>query len=297
MGRKSTFSHINLSPLKRYNLNVPNFGGVDFTSKQFDVSTGRAIDLLNFMYKDRVIQKRNGYEHVLTIKPTNDYLVKDFDTGETVSQEIHTNNTHFNGMWRFTGEDDREHIIAHIGKLLYEYDKNTKQFTPLTTEEAIYPGSDGRNHYRYYEYEDYRSFAFVGKKRLWFLGGNHYMVIRYYNGALTIKPVDQDENTFIPTTTISITYTDAKDSGNRASLDYANMLTMWRQNLLLSGIGKRESEGITLTRNYEYELDGPLYTPKSDDDMVNLVGDKPITPETKKLLADVRVIIKHRGVI
>jgi len=291
------FRHYNLKPLKRYTLNVQAFGGIDFSSKQFDVSSHRAIDAKNYYLKNNFIQKRNGYEQLLQLDPTNNYLVKDFVTGETVSTELHHNTVHFNGMWKFIAEDGQEHVIAHIGKLLYEFKLEDKSFTPLTTEGMSFLGADGHYHYRYYEYEDYRSFAFVGKNRLWFLGGNHYMVIRFKdNSILSVEPVDKSEDSFIPTTTISISYTDAITT-NRQSLDYPNMLNMWRQNLLLSGLGKIKDEKVSLTKYFEYELDGSLYTPNSEDDVINILAGKSMTTATLKALANIRVIVKHRGKI
>ena len=123
------------------------------------------------------------------------------------------------------------------------------------------------NYYECYEYEDFKSFAFNGGDRLWFLGGNKYMLIRYLNGQILITPVEDSDFAPIPTTQISITYKNAR-AGQRAKLDNVNLLNVLRKNKLISGIGKNEDEK-TKTDYYDYTLDAPLICKNKARDMAN----------------------------
>lgn len=302
MPRESTFRHYGVSGNNRQTLNITKFGGVDFSSQRFNVESHRAIDLQNFIYKDGIIQKREGYEELYDIKPIS-YLVKPFDNSSITSPTININGVKFNGFWSFIAEDGIKHIIAHIGNLLYEiknYNQDHIDFEPLTNEDGLFQGSDSLYYPRYYKYEDYKSFAFVGSNRLWFLGGNKFMVIRFTgNSILSIEAVENSDQTFIPTTTIGIAYKNAITSG-RSGLDYANLLTMWRKNTLLSGIGKKESD-YTRTLYFEYTLDAPLILPSTQQDIASMEAVSKaerfnaLSNSTKQALSQIHLIIEERG--
>lgn len=287
MGRNSTFNHYRLKIDKdsRKTLNIASFGGIDFSSQRFNVESKRAIDAKNFIYRDGVIQKRFGYEELYLV-PIIKYIRKPFDNDDNVENVVQENTRNFNGIWCFLAEDGERHIIAHIGKLLFEVEglgTNNLVFNPIYYDSSLVQGRDEANYYRLaYEYEDYKSFAFVGSNRFWFLGGNKYMCLRYVknNGITTryINIVEDGDETFIPTTTISITYKNATTSG-RSNLDYTNLLTMWRKNQFISGVGKEETEK-TKTPFFDYTLDAPLITKNRGKDM-----------------AKVSIVIKERGEI
>lgn len=271
--KRSAFRPYGLGSAQRRQLEVKSFGGVDYSTQKFLIADGHAIDLKNFIYKDGVIQKRNGIEQLLTI-PTFEYIPANFDNPTSPSvDEIHTNefNKTFNGIWKFEAEDGREHIVAHIGKLLYEITNITSEYieaSPITTGTGT---ANGEIHHLAYEFEDYKSSAFVGGKKLWFLGGNKYMCLRYQsNGFNTIRSffsVEDSDHTPIPTTTISITY---KNSivNQRTGLDNVNLLTEWRKNKLITGTTKSEDEK-TKTVFFEYTLDAPLIV-KNQSDMADI---------------------------
>lgn len=255
------------APKTRYTKQIKKFLGVDYSSQKFLVGDGRAIDLLNYIYKNGVIQKRHGFEELFQITPF-DYAPKDFDGNDVL--EVHTNPINFNGIWRLRFEDGEFHTIAHIGKLLYEV-KNMEDGKP-SFEPIVYSPTqvyiEGRYYYRCYEYEDFKSFAFNGGDRLWFLGGNKFMLIRYLeNYGLMVVPVEDSEFSPIPVTQISITYKNAR-AGQRANLDNVNLLNVLRKNRLISGIGKDEDEK-TKSDFYDYTLDAPLICKNEARDMAN----------------------------
>ena len=267
MAKMSNFNPTSISKVKKYTKTIQRFLGVDYSSQKFLVGDGRAIDLLNYIYKDGVIQKRLGFEELFQIKPFN-YVPKDFDGNDVL--EVHTNTINFNGIWRLRFEDGLFHTIAHIGKLLYEVvnlEDGKPSFEPILyspTQVTV----EGQNYYQCYEYEDFKSFAFNGGDRLWFLGGNKFMLIRYLeNDGLLVVPVEDSQFAPIPVTQISITYKNAR-AGQRANLDNVNLLNVLRKNRLISGIGKDEDEK-TKSDFYDYTLDAPLICKNEARDMAN----------------------------
>lgn len=316
--KKSAFRPLSLNQATRNNLSVSKFGGVDYSSQKFLVATGRAIDLMNFIYKDGVIQKRSGYEELLKVKDF-DYIPASFDTPTSpLVEEIHTNkdtyerthdtkidtnkvyytrndsnnvytrvenpdvweissyyelisNKQINGIWQFLAEDGQVHVIAHIGHLLYEI-KNLDNKDKITCEPilSVHNASasvDGQVRYLAYEFENFKSCAYVGGNKLWFQGGNKYMLLRFETGNTEFIAVENSRYAPIPVTTMSITYKNAI-SGGRQSLDSVNLLTKWRKNKMISGVTKAEDEK-TKTPFFEYNLDAPLIV-QSESDMVDI---------------------------
>lgn len=272
--KTSAFRHYNLNQANRHQMEVKSFFGVDYSTQKFLISDGHAIDLKNYIYKDGVMQKRNGIEQIALVRDFS-YIPADFDEpSKPLVDEIHSNENEktINGMWKFVAEDGKEHIAAHIGKLMYEItniDNDFIEVSPITIGTAIV---EGEKHYLAFEFEDYKSFAIVGGNKLWFLGGNKYMCLRFVKATETTSKsmffaLEDSDFTPIPTTSISITY---KNSivNRRTSLDSVNLLTKWRKNQLISGTTKQEDEK-TKTTFYEYTLDAPLIV-KDRKDMASI---------------------------
>lgn len=272
--KRTHFQHYSLNQSNRKNLEISNFVGVDFSTPRFQMSNNHAIDLLNYIYKDGYIQKRNGIEKIFQKKET-EYIEVKFD-GE-ITNEHYINPINFNNIWKFVADDDKEHIIAHIGNLLYEIKFD---FLGNIICEPILAKIGISNYPLCYKFENFKSQAFVGGKKLWFLGGNKFMVIYFDNGSNTIKitPVENSIYAIVPTTSMSITY---KNSivNKRQSLDNVNLLSKFRKNLLISGTSKNENE-LTRTQYFEYTLDSPLICENEDKDMANF-----------------KVVIEERGTI
>lgn len=263
MSKPSYFKPISVNASKhRKTKNISRFLGVDYTSQKFNVADGRAIDLLNYIYKDGVVQKRNGYEEIFKVKPTQ-YYVYDFDG--VAGNTLKTNDINFNSLYSFLAEDNQVHLVAHIGKLLYEItdieDERYMRIEPIKVmTSGQYPVC--------YEFLNYKSSAFVGGRKLWFLGGNKYMILRFTSQDNPIlEPVENSEFASIPTTTISRTYVDAIVNG-AMSYDKVNLLQRFRKNKFISGVGKVDDPKI-ITSNYEYELDSPLICKNENLDMAN----------------------------
>ena len=67
MKRTTGFNGISYSTKTRQSLNVGQFKGVDYTTPSFEVSTNRALDMLNFIRYGEVLEKRKGLTHFLSI--------------------------------------------------------------------------------------------------------------------------------------------------------------------------------------------------------------------------------------
>lgn len=245
--KKSSFKPYSLGSSNRKTYQINQFLGVDYSTQKFQINNNRAIDILNYIYKDGVVQNRNGITQLINVKRINYIPVG--------SEEVKVNENNINNIWQFLAEDNKRHIVAHIGKLLFEIkyieDEEAIEVVPLIVSNKCY------------EFENYSSQAFVGANKLWFLGGNKYMVLRFRElVGMTLEPVEESDLVQIPTTTISITYANALVS-KRHSLDKVNLLTKWRKNRLLSGIGKEETS-VTST-NFDYTLDAPMIFEKESD--------------------------------
>lgn len=229
--------------------------GLDKASLPFEGDPSRALEELNYVYRDGKVQKRYGTLELLNVKPTH-YSKVEFDGTATGGQSVNT--TEWNGIFRFKGEDGLYHLIAHIGKLLYEVSETDGgwEAKPITANTTTY-SYGGETYVSCYEFESYKSTAFVGANSLYFLGGNQFMRLRYKAGSIrTFLPVEDGPDTYVPTTTISITYEGAVASG-RQSYDQANLLSRFRKNLLLGGTGKSDDSTL-VPKDFEFTLDSPI---------------------------------------
>lgn len=273
MPKTTNFRHYSLDQSTRYTLNISSFLGVDYSTQKFLISDGRAVDMRNFVYRDGVVQKRHGTETLFQLSPLR-YIKADWlgtaDSEVSVNcGETEGDPPRFNGMWRFLAEDGEYHIVAHIGKLLYEIKDLGKDWLSIEPISIGTATAEGELAKLCYEFEDYKSSAYVGGGKLWFQGGNKYMLLRFLSdGSCSLKPCEDDMGiTPIPTTCISITYKDAI-SANRMALDAVNLLTMWRKNKLISGVGRNKDLTET-TSDYEYVLDAPLVWKDEKKDMAS----------------------------
>lgn len=235
MAYKKPYQPYSFDQSDRKTLTITNFGGVDLSSQKFNVSSARAIQSLNFVYRDGMIQKRFGYEQIYQLK------------GDS---------TNFNGIWSFKAEDGEQHIVAHIGSKLYE-------ITNINNENIEFKAFRETCN----ELIDQKSFAFVSGNKLWVLGGIKYLCVRFASGnGVHLFKVEEMLEVFVPTTTSSITETyaniDAKDT--RKTYQPVNMLTKWRKNACITGIGRSETMKYT-SKSYVYELDAPIIWENEND--------------------------------
>ena len=272
MPRNTTYRHYDLKFAKGYKktLTINKFMGVDYGLAQLQVADYHAVDLQNIIFKDRVNQKRHGWQQLAKMSNTTYYVEKEDGTYEQ------RNNTYnFNGIWSFVGEDNQVYVVAHIGKLLYKITGIGKDMNFLNCNIELIATSKVYNGVIINvakELEDYKSQAFYGNKRLYILGGNKYYVLRGLNSNLTLKEVEDDENTYIPVTTIGIVAANSLSSGESSlghatSLDDVNLMTQYRKNKLVTGMPIASE--VKKTRYNDYELDTCI-NPKKNTDINNI---------------------------
>lgn len=237
---------------KRKTYSITFNKGIDKASLPFEANPARALDALNYVYRDGKVQKRFGINQLVQSEATQYKVYGGADTLKTNSKEI-------NGIWRFLAEDGAYHIVAHIGKLIYEVKESDGVYSLTLLTKATSKA---------YELENYKSTAIVGNKRLYILGGNKLMLLRFPTvGTYSYEPVEDHQLAYVPTTTISITYFNAKASG-RQSLDQVNLMTEWRKNKLLSGVGVSSEMTRVYDANtygYLYQLDSPIIEKEDGD--------------------------------
>lgn len=260
--RKSTYAHYDLSFHKQKTLAIAKFLGVDFNPAQLQVADNHAVDMENILYKNRVNQKRTGWEQLALIKPTVYHVV---NQDGSITQK--TNTVSFNAFWEFEDEVGNKCCVAHIGHLLYIVNKIGQgttfldfQLTPLT--QTII---DGQNQYNMaLELEDYKSFAQAGYGRLFIFGGNKLYVLKVKQGIYTLKEVEDDEDTYIPVTTIGITEVDSAVNEQQI-LDDVNLMTQWRRNKCVSGTYLDDGVSLRTTRFTDYQLDTSILPKRPTD--------------------------------
>ena len=275
---RTTYRHNNVSEPDKKTFTVSNFKGVDYTPGQLNVDDFHATEISNIIYKDKVNQKRNGWEQIGKVGAVT-YRVKN-DDGTYTQKE---NTTNINGVWFFK-EDSTEYKIAHIGKLLFKIDglgknKSFLEFslTPITKSEK--QADDTYINFVEVELNDAPSIAFYGSKRLYILDGQNYIVLKL-DGSNSIDLVEDDEETYIPTTTIGIT--DKNSSIKMAApLDDVNLLTQWRKNKLVSGTYVDDGVSLQKTQFWDYELDTAIVfkNPSDINDIEIVVKTLEITKE------------------
>ena len=76
MPRNNTYRHYDLSFPKNTKkvLNVSKFMGVDYGVAQLQVADYHAVDILNIVFKDRVNQKRHGWQQLFEMGNTTYYI-------------------------------------------------------------------------------------------------------------------------------------------------------------------------------------------------------------------------------
>lgn len=218
-----------LTPGARGSWEVKDLRGVDFSSSPMEVSPRRATQAVNFLNEAGITQKRNGWEQRCMI------------TKDGVPQRI-------NGIFEFVDGEHRE-VLVHAGRRLYRIkERQANGVYPVVdvTETGTYaPAAVDVE-----RLTDTRSQVFLQGGKMYWIGAGDFLVYGSWNGgeSYELRRVYDNEDTYIPKTTINIGY-----SGNdaRSALDAVNYMTGWRRNGM-TGLSAEVSE---YTPTAEYYLD------------------------------------------
>ena len=201
----------NISLKERKTLQLTDFRGVDFSSSPLRVQSNRASSMRNFINEYGVNKKRNGWNELLKIKHGG------------VAQRI-------NGIFEYVNGDRRE-MLVHAGKRFYRLTKTDGKYSyqDITLSSTYAPAKCDVELLK-----DQRSQAFFNKGKAYIIGCGDYLVYGTWNDGKTfeLRRVVNNEDTYIPTTTISIDDDSVADD-LRGSLDDVNFLSTKRINQLL----------------------------------------------------------------
>lgn len=266
MKNQVTFKNLatsNLSDSAENEVVIKDFGGVDYSHSTLFVDTSRATQMSNFIKEDGINQKRKGYREIYqfpaTYKSDSDgQKVADYDPINGVWElttslfnkekglyELKTNiivqagNKFYAMLKKHTEKDSNgvEEVIIEEG-ITTEANDYDSRYT-LSSKEIKFPsGKDYSSQIPF----DTLSTGIVADEKLYVLTGSIYLMIGYFGDRkeLEIRKVEDDEYTYLPTTTINIPpneYNKCLDDSTyvlkSSAFDDVNMLNRNRKNLLL----------------------------------------------------------------
>lgn len=221
----------NVSVKKENRLELSGFLGVDLSSSPLNVSNKRASYARNFINENGINRKRNGWKEVMRFVDKNGVALK------------------INGIFNYTINAERISLV-HAGNKIYRVKYNPE--TNLYQKEDLVSGNSLVNQNLI---QNERSSAFVNSEKIWIICGD-YLVFSKSEDKYSLKRVEDDEDTYIPTTTIGI----VKDGehAERRSLDNVNFLNRKRKNRLLGAEANStwtvDSNSIDLGTKVEVEI-------------------------------------------
>lgn len=213
---------------------LSKFKGVDYSSSPMQVKNYRATDMENFLLKDGVLSKRNGFEQIKRFSNVHGYVSNIWKSPD-------------GGYIYIVGTD--ESAFIYWCKKLPQGDESVDQEDVLLTS--------------VFNITSRKASAFYSKDKMYILCGDYFVYGNFKSQDGTdnwqLKRVADDrENTYIPTTTINIVRENSK-----LGLAYPNQLNE-KANLL---INVRRNELVGEEKDEEqihalYLLDGQLGIPQ-----------------------------------
>ena len=214
---------------------LSNFKGVDYTKAELDIAENRAYQMENFIFKDGINQKRNGYKEIFQLPEAKP----------------------INGYWEFVDSSKRIHRIVHSGTKFYRItlgkeDLNKDYYSNSYEELGLF--------YRPYYFDetewmsylagikDRKSFGVIRGDRLYIFCGIMLVYGSWDNNKTwELRAVRDNIDTYIPVTTTNITHLLYTGNSSRASLEEVNMMHTYRINQLY---GDKSEIAIESIENY-----------------------------------------------
>lgn len=214
---------------------LSDFRGIDTASPIYAVQSSRATAMVNFICKDGINHKRNGWRQVQRVLDSEG------------------NGIAVNGYFKFEIANKPLKVI-YAGTSFFVFDGETNDQLTIT---------DNLDHTML---KNRPVSMFVDNDRAYFIGMGDFIVLGIYGGNLEFRRVYNDEYTYVPTTTMNINpeETDyyengqAVEYGSRQTFRDVNILTAKRKNTLIgSDYYMNAKEGaVTLPVTRTYKLDG-----------------------------------------
>lgn len=209
----------NMALKERKTLSLGDFKGVDFSTSPLEVSPHRATDMVNLINEYGTNRKRNGWCELFRIE-------NDARGGRRI-----------NGVFEY-----EDYLIVHAGARFFKVVKVGEEYEYIDiTESGTYEPSKVDTS----RLADARSEAYLLKKRLYIIGAGDFLVYGTWDDGKTyeLRRVENDEDTYIPTTTININCDAESDNDVRGTLDMPNLLCKKRINQLV-GIGSENASWL-----------------------------------------------------
>ena len=211
---------------------IGNFLGVDYASSRLNVSDYRASDMKNLIHKDGVNHKRPGWNEIIKIA---------WDTVNDIYDPTGTP-LRINGFWNYTDSYDKEHTIIHAGHKILSFESIGENSFETSTPQDITKSCTYAPEYTNLvdwqkkitdNIKDERSFGIIRGDRLYIFCGI-YLVYGTWDDGTTyeLRPVEDNEDTYIPVTTIGIS-ANGSEINVRQTMDEVNLLSRKRRNKLI----------------------------------------------------------------
>lgn len=231
---------------------LSDFRGLDSSKAVLDIAKTRSSSMRNFINKDGVNRKRNGWEQKLQFLDSNRKPMQ------------------INGVFNFTLKG-KDFFIVYAGttfySLFYSLDGNLTK-TDITLSGDTGYGLDTNL------LTSTITQMFISNNRAYFIGCGDFLVFGDWEteGGYQLRRVFENSDTYLPTTTIHITEDGSTAGINRKSLDEVNILTNNRINKAYISKTGEASKSFTL-----------------DATDISTEG---ITVEVETVVSDVNTIIK-----
>ncbi len=205
-------------------LNISGFSGVDASTPVLSTNNNHPIDMLNYIPKDNVLQKRLGYENIF-----------DSELNDSIYNIWKLDNSYFvhcgSGLYLLMFKDVKLGFVAgniKIGSALKysDYDEVVK-IAPQTVS------------------------ASISNSKLYIAGGIKYLRVFYKDGALRVEKVE--DYAYVPTTITGITSSESK-SNSGVTLDSVNLLSNRVKNELVTGFTADKTAVINRPQHYQLNL-------------------------------------------
>lgn len=257
----------NLSLKERKVYTFGDFRGVDFSTSPYLVAKNRAISAQNLIYENGTVRKRTGWKSLCKLPGK------------------------INGLFSFEIENEAITLV-YAGKRFYKLIWNEKlgkyNYSDITASCT----------YKYAEIDqtklvERRVQLYVNKNKAYIVGCGDYLVFGKWGGSFELRRVFNNEDTYIPTTTINIDKDGVNDE-NRATLDGVNLLSSFRINEFLG------SDTNAATWSVDTAIDGVEQAINADSD-VNITlytlddSNAPISYEINNRIASDKSLLYAAG--
>lgn len=209
---------------KIHDYKIEKFLGYDFSSNPVNVSPQRAMAGKNFWKKNDITQKRAGWKQVA-----------EFGTNQV------------NGIYKYSSTD----YIVYAGTKFYKLVFTTTHYT--VTEITLPSGVS---------LVDRRCQFFKNGDYIFIVGCGDFLVFYEDTSTWYLKRVEDWDDVYIPTTTISIDYEGYSGTAKLSTLERPNLITNKRKNTM-RGVEGSGGSGGTQPATTTFVLDSSIYVPNT----------------------------------